>query len=180
MAQQWYDQAVGSYEAAAILGIHFTQPRRMVLKGLLSCHEATTSAYTEDPSRVTAIYDGKECQRDYEDYEAKMAGRGGAAVRRPRAWLHMRPEVERRLRAAKTAIAFDDACTLGEAADAMGVCWTLVARLLREGKLAGRLAWSKRGTSKAWIVSRKSVRENIRATKAAEAAGTKPGIKRKR
>lgn len=180
MAKQWYDQAVGAYEAAAILGIHFTQPRKMVIKGLLSSHEATTSVHSDDPSRVTAIYDGRECQRDFEDYEDKIAARGGKTVRRPRAWLHMRPEVEKRLRAVATPIAFDDACTLGEAAENMGVHWTLVARLLREGRLVGRLAWSKRGGSKLWIVSRKSVRENIRATKAAEAAGTKPGIKRKR
>lgn len=180
MKKHWYDQAVGAYEAAAILGIHFTQPRKMVIKGLLSSHEATTSVHSDDPTRVTAIYDGKECQRDFEDYEERNAARGGKTDRRPRSWLHMRPEVEKRLKAVKVPIAFDDAITLGEATEMMGVHWTLVARMLREGKLVGRLAWSKRGGSKMWIVSRKSVRENIRVVKAAEAAGTKPGIKRRK
>lgn len=182
MAKRWYDQAVGAYEAAAIMGVHFTVPRKMVLKGLLTAHQSS-SAHSDDPSRVTAIYDGAETQRDFEEYEAKVAARGGKTDRRPRAWLHLRPEVERRLKAVKTPIAFDDAITLSDAAELMGVNWTLVARMLREGKLVGRVAWTRRGLaagSKLWIVSRKSVRDNIRAVRAAEAAGTKPGLKRKR
>ena len=179
MSRKWYDQAVGAYEAAAIMGVHFTVPRKMVLKGLLGSHESDQS-HSDDPTRVTAIYDGSECQRDYEGYEEKVAARGGKTERRPRSWLHMRPDVERRLRAVKVPIAFEDAITIPEAAAMMKVHWTLVARLLRQGRLVGRLAWTKRGAgTKLWIVSRKSVRENIKATKAAEAAGTKPGIKRK-
>lgn len=175
---QWFDQAVGAYEAAAIMGVHFTTPRKMVLKGLLTCHESS-SAHADDPTRVTSIYDGREAQRDFEDYEEKIAARGGKTERRPRAWLHMRPEVEKRLRAVKVPIAFDDAISLSDAAEMMKVHWTLVARMLRQGKLVGRLAWSKRGQSKLWIVSRASVRDNIRVVKAAEAAGKKPGLKRK-
>lgn len=178
--QHWYDQAVGAYEAAAIMGVHFTTPRKMVVKGLLTSHESG-SVHSADPGRVTAIYDGREAQRDYEDYEAKVAARGGRSDRRPRGWLHLRPAVERQLRAVKTPIAFDDAITLSDAAELMGVNWTLVARMLREGKLVGRVAWTGRGgDNKLWIVSRKSVRDNIRAVLAAEAAGTKPGLKRKR
>lgn len=181
MARQWYDQAVGAYEAAAIMGVHFTIPRKLVIKGLLTSHQSG-SAHSADPSRVTAIYDGREAQRDYEEYEEKVAARGGRSDRRPRGWLHTRPDVEKRLRAVKTPIAFDDAITLSDAAELMGVHWTLVARMLREGKLVGRVAWTRRGSggSKLWIVSRKSVRDNIRAVKAAEAAGTKPGLKRKK
>lgn len=180
MARQWYDQAVGAYEAAAIMGVHFTTPRKMVLKGLLTAHQSG-SAHSEDPTRVTAIYDGTEAQRDFEEYEEKVAARGGKSDRRPRGWLHMRPDVEKRLRAVKTPIAFDDAISLSDASEMMGVNWTLVARMLREGKLVGRVAWARRSAgSKLWIVSRKSVRENIRVVKAAEAAGTKRGIKRKR
>lgn len=177
-AKQWFDQAVGAYEAAAIMGVHFTVPRKMVAKGLLACHESS-SAHSDDPIRVTSIYDGRECQDDYEEYEAKIVARGGKTERRPRSWLHMRPEVEKRLKAVKTPIAFDDAISLSDAAELMKVHWTLVARMLRQGRLVGRLAWSKRGQSKLWIVSRASVRENIKTVKAAEVAGTKPGIKRK-
>lgn len=180
MAKHWYDQAVGAYEAAAIMGVHFTTPRKMVLKGLLTAHQSG-SVHSDDPSRVTAIYDGREAEWDYEEYEDKVAARGGKSDRRPRSWLHLRPAVERQLRAVKTPIAFDDAITLSDAAELMGVNWTLVARMLREGKLVGRVAWTGRGVgNKLWIVSRKSVRNNIRAVKAAEAAGTKPGLKRKR
>jgi hypothetical protein len=169
-------QAVGASEAAAIMGIHYVMPRRMAERGLLSCHTQTTSANTDDPERFYSLYDAGECDANYREYEEKVDARGGKNDRRPRSNLHLRPDVLRHLRSVKTPIAFDDGITLGEAAEILGVHHTLVPRLLRSGKIVGRVPWNHRGKSaRVWIVSRKSCLANVREIKAAEAAGTKRG-----
>lgn len=180
--KSWYDQAVGAYEASALLGVHFTVPARMADRGVLTAHRGD-SAHSEDPSRASLIFDGGECEENFREYEEKVASRGGKSDRRPRGWLHLRPEVLKRLQAVKAPIPFDDAITVGDASKLMGVHFSLVARMLREGKLIGRVAWSRRvspASARLWIVSRSSVMDNIRRTKALEAAGKKRGIARKK
>lgn len=175
-------QAVGASEAAALMGVHYVMPRRMAEKGLLSAHVATESANVDEPERFYALYDAVECDENYREYEEKVAARGGMNDRRPRSSLHLRPEVLRHLRGVKTPIAFNDAITLGEASAILCVHQSLVPRLLRSGKVVGRIAWNHRGKSgsRVWIVSRKSCLENVREVKAAEAAGTKRGRTRSR
>lgn len=175
-------QAVSSSEAAAIMGVHYVMPKRMHEKGLLSAHIVTESANVADPDRLYAIYDSEECEANYREYDKKIMDRGGKSDRRPRTSLHLRPEVLRHLAAVKNPIDFDDAVTLGQAAGILGVHHTLVPRLLREGRLVGRVAWNHRGkgASRLWIVSRRSCLENVRQTKALEAAGKKRGRPRER
>jgi hypothetical protein len=175
-------QAVSAAEAAALMGVHFVMPRRMHEKGLLSAHIATESANVDEPERLYALYDSEECDGNYRDYEEKVAARGGKNDRRPRSWLHLRPLVVAHLKTVKAPIAFDDAVTLGEAAAILGVHHTLVPRMLRDGKIVGRIAWSPRGKSgpRFWIVSRRSCLANVKEIKAAEAAGTKRGRHRQK
>jgi hypothetical protein len=178
MAKKFYDQALGSYEAAALMGVHFGQPQKLTAKGVLTARMVMTSAYSDDPTRFVSIYDGAECEANYQDYEEKCAARGGKTERRPRAWLHLRPEAIRRIKAVKVPIAFDDAITLAEAADILGVHPSLIARLIGQGKITGRVPWNPRGVktgARNWIISRRSCLEHARVTKAAEAAGTKVG-----
>jgi len=94
----------------------------------------------------------------------------------------MAPPVVAHLKGVKTPIAFDDAVTLGEAAAILGVHHTLVPRMLRDGKIVGRVAWSPRskGGPRLWIVSRRSCLANVKEIKAAEAAGTKRGRPRQK
>lgn len=170
-------QAVAASEAAALMGVHWVMPRRMHEKGLLSAHIVTDSANVDEPERHYAIYDSAECEANYEEYEEKIAARGGKNDRRPRGNLHFRADVLRHLRGVKTPIAFDDAITLGQAARVLGVHHTRVPRLLRDGRVIGRVVWNPRGKSgsRVWIVSRRSCLDNVREVKAAEAAGTKRG-----
>ena len=178
MGKKYYDQALGSYEAAALMGLHFGQPQKLITKGVLTARTITTSAYSDDPARFISIYDGAECEANYQEYEEKCAARGGKTERRPRAWLHLRPEAVRRLKAEKVTIAFDDAITLAEAADILGVHISLIPRLVGAGKIVGRRPWNPRGLrtgARNWIVSRRSCLEHAKATKAKEAAGTKVG-----
>jgi len=178
MAKKFYDQALGSYEAASLMGVHFGQPQKLIAKGVLTARTITTSAYSDDPVRLISIYDGAECEANYQEYEEKCASRGGKTERRPRAWLHLRPEAVRRLKAEKVTIAFDDAITLAEAADILGVHISLIPRLVGAGKIVGRRPWNPRGVrtgARNWIVSRRSCLEHAKATKAQEAAGTKVG-----
>jgi len=170
-------QAVGVAEAAALMGLHHVMPARMAEKGVLTAHVATQSANVEEPERFYALYDSEECVANYKEYDEKVSARGGKSDRRPRGWLHLRPDVIAHLRSVETPIAFDDAITLGESAALLGVHHTLVPRMLREGKLVGRIAWNPRGksTSRVWIVSRKSCLANVKEIKALEAAGKKRG-----
>lgn len=173
--------AIGSYEAAGLLGTHFTQPRKLVEKGQLSAHIIAESAYSDDPSRSYAIYNAQECEANYAEYDERVTARGGKNDRRPRAWLHLRPETLRRLKAVKKHIEFDDAIGVGEAAKILGVHVSFVPRMILSGKIVGRRPWNPRGLAgaKIFIVSRKSCQANAREIRAAQAAGKKPGRPRK-
>lgn len=174
-------QAVGSYEAACLMGVHFTTPNRMIDKGLLTGLVSGYSAYTDQPSREYAIYDGAECERNFLEYEEKVAERGGKSDRRPRSWLHLRPEVLKRLRAVEPKIEFSDAIGASEAARILGVHVTFIARMVRGGHIKGRQPWNPRSpgrTSGIWIISRSSCQENAKKVRSLEAAGKKVGRKR--
>jgi hypothetical protein len=175
-------QAVGSAEAAGILGIHWTQPARMVEKGQLTSHLVTGSLYSDDPSRTYAIYDGAECEANYQDYDERFRAAGGKTERRPRSWLHTRPDALRHLKAVKAPIVFADAIGMAEAAKILCVHQTLIPRLIASGKVVGRKPWNPRGKtgSKVFIISRRSCQENVKEMRALEAAGKKPGRPRKK
>lgn len=174
-------QAVGSAEAAAIMGIHWTMPRRMVEKGLLTAYQPPLSLYTDNPARLYAIYDGGECEANYQAYDEEFRARGGKTLRRPRSWVHTRPDALRHLKAVKTPIEFKDAIGMAEAAQILAVHESLIPRMIASGKIVGRKPWNPRaGGGKIFIISRESCRANVREIKAREAAGTKPGRKRSR
>lgn len=174
-------QAVGSYEAASLMGVHFSIPQKLAARGRLSAHAPAMSAWSAAPSRSYAIYDGEECDRDYHEYEAKVAARGGKSERRPRGWLHLRADVLRHLKSVKTPIAFDDAISTAEAAKILNVHVTFVPRMVEGGKIVGRRPWNPRSkASKVWIISRKSCLANVRLVKAQVAAGGRVGRPRRK
>lgn len=155
------------------MGLHFSIPSKLAARGRIAAYQPPESAWSDDPTRSYAIYDGHECDLDYREYEDKLASRGGKSDRRPRAWCHLRPEVLKRLKAVDTPIAFDDAIGTAEAAKILGVHVTFVPRMVMAGKIVGRRPWNPRSPqSKLWIISRKSCVANVKAVKA---AGKKPG-----
>jgi hypothetical protein len=183
MPEKHFDQAIGSYEAACLMGFHFGQPQKLVATGVLTGRVVMTSAYSNAPVRRVSVYDGLECERNYREYEEKVASRGGRSERRPREWLHLRPEAISRLKAVENPIAFDDAVTVAEAAEILGVHPSLVPRLIAKDRINGRVPWNprgQRGGSRNWIISRRSCLEQLRLVRAAEAAGSKVGRPRRK
>jgi hypothetical protein len=172
--------ALGSFEAAAVMGVHFTRPRRMFDDGLID-GRALDPVVKASENRVRLVYSLKSCEENYAEYERRLGVKGREGVMRPRAWLHERPEALRRLKALKTPILYDDAIGVGEASKIMSVHWTLVVRLINQGKIVGRTAWNKRNAGqKFWIISRSSCEaERKRAAKHPEKSGRPRGAKNK-
>ena len=175
-------QAVGNFEAAALMGVHFSTPARMVEKGLLTASRCESRSPGAAGHRLAQIYDGRECEENLLDYEYKVAELGGNNDRRPRAWLHLRPKALAALAKVKVPIAFTDACGPAEAAKILSVSPSFLTRLVRAGKIIGRPTWSLRpqlSTSRGWIFSRSSCLRNVAEVKAATASGARRGRPRK-
>lgn len=150
-----------------MLGVHFTKPKRMAEAGILSA-----KAIASHDSCEFLVYSARECDDNFKDYEKKRAGAG-----RPRTAVDSRPETLNRLADKdKPRIAFGDAVGVVEAAKILGVFWTRIPRLVHEGKIVGRILWSKRGgRSRLWILSRESCERHASEVRRQEDSGTKKG-----
>lgn len=143
------NEAIGSYEAAAVMGLHFTRPKRMVESGVLS-----SKVLCGEEGREFSVYSLRECDQNFREYEGSIGQTGG----RPRAQVDLRHEFLRTLSDKdRPAILYDDAIGSYEAAEILGVWHTLVPRLVKSGRIVGRKVWSGRaGGARLWIYSRKS------------------------
>jgi len=178
-AKKRMDIALGSWEAAALMGVHFTRPARMLSTGKLIGR--TLAGVRDEPQSEIAIYSSEDCERDYDEYEGRVAAGNGKHYRRPRAWLHLRPTVLRRLAREPNLVDYADACSVVEAMQELRLVSTAqVCRMLREGKLVGRRPYSERNiqSKSLWIISRRSVDEWKRGIIAREHAGKKPGLRK--
>lgn len=143
------NEAIGSYEAAAVMGLHFTRPRKMAADGVIS-----SKTLGGEEGRTFSVYSLKECDENFRDYEEAIGKSGG----RPRTQIDSRHDVLRVLADRdRPVIMMDDVVGTDEAAEILGVWHTLVPRLAKSGRISGRLLWSERaGASRLWIFSRKS------------------------
>lgn len=165
------DLALGSYEAAALMGVHFTRPARMHAAGRLDGRETAALPMGAGDRRIV-VYSARSCEEDYAEYERRDGGR-------PRDWLHLRPAALQRLAKASPAILYEDAIGVMDAAKLLGLHYTGVYKLIERGKLVARKPWNpRRKGSRVMIVSRKSVEANRREVAAQEASGKKRGRKR--
>lgn len=175
------DVAIGSFEAAALLGVHWTRPRRMAEKGWIEARQLKAGR----GDRAYSVYSLASCEKDLREYEDRVAAHGGYHERRPRAWLHLRPAMQKRL-AKGPQIAFSDACSVADAMAIMRLVSTAqITLLVRKGEIVARKAYNPRQAvagvgagSGLWIISRRSCEERQRRIVAAEAAGKKPGIRK--
>ena len=167
------NEAVGAFEAAALMGVHWTRPKRLAEAGILSCRVIGGRGGKE-----IAIYSMRECEENWRDYEGLV--RSGDFEGRPRSGESLRPAVLRAFGAkGRPQISYDDAAHIHEAAEILRVFRTRVPRLIAEGRLVARKLWSTRaGSAKAWIVSRKSAERLSKEIDAAEEAGKKRGRRR--
>ena len=167
-------QALGSFEAAAVMGVHFSTAGRMAGKGLIACREVPMSGGI----KAATIYDGRSCEENYLEYCDKLDE--GGTGKRPRSHLDQRPEALKRLRAVETPIAFPDAITTAEAAEILSVHTSFIARMIARGDIVGRRLWSPRGTAeRIYIVSRQSCVENAQNMRRIQATGKKTGRPRR-
>lgn len=163
-------QALGAFEAAAVMGVHYATPAKMAQKGMVACRTVPLSGGI----KVAPIFDGRSCEEDYLDYEEKLAD--GGSGKRPRSYLSLRPEALKRLRAVETPITFADAITTAEAAEILSVHNSFIARMIASGEIVGRRLWSPRGSSeRIYIVSRASCVANAQKARKEQAAGKKTG-----
>lgn len=168
-------QALGAFEAAAVMGVHFSTPLRMADKGLVACR---CVPMTGGGQKSAPIFDGRSCEENYLDYEEKLAE--GGSGKRPRSHCDMRPEALKRLRAVETPIAFDDAITTAEAAEILSVHSSFMARMISNGEIVGRRLWSPRGAEeRIYIISRSSCVANAQKARREQASGKKVGRPRK-
>ena len=167
------DQAIGTHEAAGLMGVHFSAATRMFDRGWLTAREMKTRG-----NRRYVVFDGTACDANYREYDEKVAARGGTNDRRPRAWLHTRIPTLRYLARIETPIAFDDAIGVYEAAEILSVHASMVPRLCKSGDIVGRLAMGRKGlggANRVWIISRRSCVENAKKARIEQAEGTKRG-----
>jgi hypothetical protein len=156
------------------MGVHWTTPKRMVEKGLLTAR-TLLSPVRSNPERVFQVYSLKECESDWTDYADMLQKRGGKTERRPRGFADLRPGMLKKLAKAEP-ILFGDAISTGEAAKILGVHWTFPSRMAAQGKIVGRVLVNGRNrTSRVWIFSRASVEANAAATARLQASGKKKG-----
>jgi hypothetical protein len=169
------DEAIGAYEAAGVLGVHFTRPKRLAAAGVLSCRNIGGA-----DGREFSVYSLRDCDENFRDYEKNRRNSGGAG--RPRTGSTARSEALRRLaEKGRPKIAFGDAIGTDEAAKILGVYWTLIPRLVGDGKVVGRILWSERADrSRLWIFSRESCEAWASEVTRQEDAGTKKGRPRSR
>jgi len=150
------DHAIGSYEAACLMGVHFTQPKRMAERGLLTTRTFAQNDGGND-ARVVAIFNRDECEKDYQGYDERFNANGGQTERRPRSCIPLRAGALRALAKMEHQIPFGDAIGTYDAAKILGVHFTLVSRLVTQKKIVGRILYSKRaGAQRSWIFSRAS------------------------
>lgn len=168
------NEAIGTYEAAALMGVSFTRPKKMASSGLISIREIVSGS-----DLTFSVYSARECDQNFLDYEENYASRrkSGDAGGRPRTRVHERQfALERLGDPQRPRIAFEDAIGTAEVADILGVFPTRVPRLAREGKLVGRIMWSERGgKSRLWIFSKVSTESLAAAVRKLEASGEKLG-----
>lgn len=163
-------QAVGGFEASALLGVHFTVPYRMAAKGRLVAHTHASSK-----GRQITFFDGSECDADWADYCDNMAA--GGTGKRQRTATADRPKVLKYLAAVKAPIQLSDAISTPEAAKILGMYPSYAIRLAEGGKVVARKLWSprsKRGPVQ-WMFSKASCKANFAAAKARHEAGKMPG-----
>ena len=173
MAKTKIDQAIGSWEAACLLGVHWTTPARMVGKGLLTSR-TLASPVVSDPERVFTVYSLAECEADWEEYAEQL--KHGGSGKRPRANVDLRPPMATALAALEHQIAFGDAVSTGEAAEIMSVHWTFPPRMAQQGKIAARILVNARtNRSRCWIFSRAACEANVSLARRLQSAGTKKG-----
>lgn len=169
------DLALGSYEAACVMGLHFTQPARMAAAGRL-LSKPLAAAWTDSQERLTQVYSLHDCDDDFQAY----ASHGDDVPHRARGYVHLRVPMLKRLADAHPRILFDDAIGTGDVAALLCVHPTAVQKLVERGSLHPRRPANDRNPcARVFIFSRAECLADRQKVAALERAGRKPGPRRR-
>lgn len=147
--------ALGAYEAACVLGVHWTRVPKMADAGILTARTIRSSRGTK---RIR-VYSFQNCQENWQNYVDDM--RSGEHKKRARASESLRPPMLKELKAIEQHVDFYDAIGIYEAAEILGVWWSFMGRLAENGKVVGRKLISHRENgARSWIYSRASCEQN--------------------
>lgn len=149
--------ALGAYEAACLMGVHWTRAPKMAISGEVATRTLVSSTGTDR----LRVYSMQSVNANWYAYEEALAA--GQLSRRPRANAHMRADMLRELGQVEQHIEFEDAIRVWEAAEILGCMPTFVARMAAKGEIVSRRLLSHReGDSRSLIYSRSSCVQNVR------------------
>lgn len=176
MKKKLPDIALGVYEAAAIMGVHWTRPKHMAASGKIICREIEKGL--GEGNRKVTFFSFSSCEENYKEYDEQLKSSGGRTARRPRSNLADRAPMLRRLEAVKQIVTYADAVSRIEAAEILGVHPNFVPRMVASGRLVGRASFSPRTekvAQRSWIISRRSCEENAASYRKEVAKGVRKG-----
>ena len=155
-AEKVKNPALGAYEAACLMGVHWTRAPKMAANGEIATRELSWSS---DDHRLR-VYSMLSANANWHAYEDLLAS--GGHRRRPRANAHLRAPMLGELGKIEQHIEFADAVSANEASEILGCYHSALARMVEGGRLVGRILISHReGPSRTWIFSRRSCEENV-------------------
>lgn len=172
------DLALSNDEAADVMGVQRSVPRKMLRKGEIVGRDMLSDA---PDIRRTPLFSFASCNANYEQYLEDVAL--GLHLRRPRTRLDARQPALAHLAICSPRIMFTDAVNVGEAARLIGTDQepyspTGVRKLVSRGKLQARFSYSlntKTGLSKTMILSKTECLRYARKIKTDQLLGRKPG-----
>lgn len=154
-SQSIKNPAIGPYEAACLLGVHWTRVPKMADDGVLRSRGIKSSV---GRPRIR-VYSLSDVNKNWTDYQHML--REGQLPRRQRANVDLRPGMLKEISEIEQHIDFYDAISVYEAAEIMGVWHSFPPRMAANGEIVARRLLSYReGGSRSLIYSRKSCEEN--------------------
>lgn len=139
------DLAIGSYEAAAILRVHWTQPRRMISRKQIVGRKIARAGGRAE----MYLYSLHDCLREWDEYQSAPP-----AANRPRTGD---TELAKRVLAYLASgpqIVYEDATNCHAVARILGVHPSLITRFIARGTIVNRETFSERREGKAKTVVR--------------------------
>lgn len=155
------DMALSASEAAAILGVQFSRPPRMLERGEIRgrvCGSAYANKESQAALRQKHLFSLLECDRNYREYAATVE-RGNVAGGRRREYVHMRQPMLEQLAKASVKVTFADAINAQEAAELLDCSISLIPYLVTHAKLLCRCPENprtKEPKKRIFIISRAS------------------------
>jgi hypothetical protein len=174
------DLAVNADEAAAVMGVHFTQPVKMGRLEKIRAKEFPTF-WKAQPVHGPSVFSLRDCEKSFLEYMERLREGGGKVQRQPRKSLENRTIVFDYLEG-QPKILFSDAIGTSEAAEILQCHATYALKLCQTNRVLTRKGWSRKVNAASptrkrnYIISRKSVVKYLHEMKQLEASGSKRGV----